>query len=310
MLFVLSINVLVFTPRLLAVVLGWDGLGLISFVLVVYYQRDKALGAGLVTALINRVGDVLLLGSICLLREGGYWGLWGLSLEERVVGLVLLIVAILSITKRAQMPFSYWLPAAIIAPTPVSALVHSSTLVTAGVYLIIRLLMGVGELQVGGFVRRFLLVASLLTNVMAGVRACFEVDLKKVVALSTLRQLGIIVMSLAMGYYSLAFFHLITHALFKSLMFIRVGRVIHLFNDSQDLRDMGGLWERMPWTRRCWLVSRMSLMGLPFLRGFYSKDLVVEGCLGGAVNLVVFMRVGLGIIRTVIYSGRVFSMGV
>ncbi|MEW8078579.1 MAG: proton-conducting transporter membrane subunit [Candidatus Thiodiazotropha endolucinida] len=227
-------------------VLGWDGLGLISFVLVIYYQRDKALGAGLVTALINRVGDVLMLARISLLRESGYWELWGLSLEEGVVGLVLVMVAVLSITKRAQIPFSYWLPAAIIAPTPVSALVHSSTLVTAGVYLMVRLLIGVGELQVGGFVRSLLLVVSLLTNVMAGISACFEVDLKKIVALSTLRQLGIIVMALAMGYYSLAFFHLITHALFKSLMFIRVGRVIHLFGDSQDLRDVGGLWERMP----------------------------------------------------------------
>lgn len=227
-------------------VLGWDGLGLISFVLVIYYQRDKALGAGLVTALINRVGDVLMLARISLLRESGYWELWGLSLEEGVVGLVLVMVAVLSITKRAQIPFSYWLPAAIIAPTPVSALVHSSTLVTAGVYLMVRLLIGVGELQVGGFVRSLLLVVSLLTNVMAGISACFEVDLKKIVALSTLRQLGIIVMALAMGYYSLAFFHLITHALFKSLMFIRVGRVIHLFGDSQDLRDFGGLWERMP----------------------------------------------------------------
>lgn len=162
-------------------------------------------------------------------------------MEEGVVGLVLVMVAMLSITKRAQMPFSYWLPAAMMAPTPVSALVHSSTLVTAGVYLIIRTLMGVGELQVGGIVRSVLLVLSLVTNVIAGIRACFEVDLKKVVALSTLRQLGIMVISLAMGFYSLAFFHLVTHALFKSLIFIRVGRVIHLYGDSQDLRDVGGL---------------------------------------------------------------------
>ena len=110
----------------------------------------------------------------------------------------------------------------------------------------IRLLMGVGELQVGGFVRRMLLVVSLSTNVMAGFSACFEVDLKKIVALSTLSQLGIIMLSLAMGYHSLAFFHLLRHALFKALMFMRVGRVIHLSGDSQDLRDVGGLWEGMP----------------------------------------------------------------
>lgn len=127
------------------------------------------------------------------------------------------------------------------APTPVSALVHSSTLVTAGIYLIIRMVMGVGELQVGGFVRRLLLVASLRTNVIAGFRACFEVDLKKIVALSTLSQLGIIMLALAMGYHSLAFFHLLRHALFKALIFIRVGRVIHCCGDSQDLRDVGGL---------------------------------------------------------------------
>lgn len=303
--FVISMNFLIFTPSLFAVVLGWDGLGLISFVLVIYYQRDEALGAALVTALINRLGDVLLLVRVCFLRVRGYWELWGLSLEEGATGLVLVLVGILSITKRAQMPFSYWLPAAMMAPTPVSALVHSSTLVTAGVYLMIRVVMGVGELQVGGFVRRLLLVASLATNVMAGFRACFEVDLKKIVALSTLSQLGIMILALAMGYHSLAFFHLLRHALFKALMFIRVGRVIHCCGDSQDLRDVGGLWQGIPWTRGCWLLGSISLMGLPFLRGFYSKDLVVEGCLRGVVNLVVFVGIRLGIVRTVIYSLRV-----
>lgn len=127
----------------------------------------------------------------------------------------------------------------------------------------------------------FLMGVALFTISMAGFRACFEVDLKKVVALSTLSQLGVIMFSLRMGLYVLAFFHLMSHALFKALIFIRVGRVIHGFKDSQELRDISGLWVRMPLTSGRLVLARLSLMGLPFLRGFYSKDLIVERCLSG-----------------------------
>lgn len=259
-------------------------MGLTSFILVSYYQRDKALGAGLVTAFINRVGDALLLLRIALLGVNGHWYMWGLRWADSMVGVVMLIVVIVAITKRAQIPFSYWLPAAMRAPTPVSALVHSSTLVTAGVYLLIRLLCRIGDLVLRRLISGLLLTVSLVTVIISGLSGCFEVDLKKVVALSTLRQLGIIIFSLRIGYYGLAFFHLVRHALFKALLFLRVGRAIHMFRSSQELRDYGGLWVRRPCTRGCWALARISLMGLPFLSGFYSKDLIVEGCLSGGLN--------------------------
>lgn len=167
------------------------------------------------------------------------------------MGVVAVMVVLVSITKSAQMPFSYWLPAAMRAPTPVSALVHSSTLVTAGVYLLIRLFYSVGDVEIGGVIRKVLLGVSLATVLMSGLGACVEVDLKKVVALSTLSQLGIIVFALGMGFHELAFFHLITHALFKALLFLRVGHAIHSSGGSQELRDIGGLWVRMPCFRAC-----------------------------------------------------------
>lgn len=274
--------------------------------LVIYYQREKALGAGLVTGIMNRVGDGVLLVSLSLVGVGGQWSMWVLGWGDKIVGVVVVMAVVVAMTKRAQMPFSYWLPAAIRAPTPVSALVHSSTLVTAGVYLLVRLLDRVGGVEVGRLVSQLLLVVSLVTVIMSGLGACFEVDLKKVVALSTLSQLGMIVLSLGMGLYGLAFFHLVTHALFKALLFLSVGRIIQGFGGSQDLRVVGGLWGRMPTTRGCWALARMCLIGLPFLRGFYSKDLIIEGCLGGGLNWLVGVGVFVGVMLTGVYSGRVF----
>ena len=215
----------------------------------------------------------------------------------------MIFIVIVSITKSAQVPFSYWLPAAMNAPTPVSALVHSSTLVTAGVYLLIRVFYGMEVESVGVLL---LLWVSLFTMNMAGFRACFEVDLKKVVALSTLSQLGVIIFSLRLGYYVLAFFHLIRHALFKALIFVRVGRVIHGHKDSQELRDIRGLWLKIPLTGGCLVLARISLMGLPFLRGFYSKDLVVERLLVKGFNSVVLVLIMFAMVGTVIYRFRVF----
>lgn len=144
------------------------------------------------------------------------------------------LVIVAACTKRAQIPFSAWLPAAIAAPTPVSSLVHSSTLVTAGVYLVIRF---AESLRIRGLLE-YLMFVGLATTTMAGFRALWELDIKKIVALSTLRQLGLIMATVGLGIYPLAFFHLLTHAYFKALLFISVGRIIHLSSDYQDLRKI------------------------------------------------------------------------
>lgn len=187
--------------------------------------------------------------------------------EKRRFILVMLILA--AITKRAQIPFSAWLPAAIAAPTPVSALVHSSTLVTAGVYLIIRF----HHLLGANF---FLLYVGCLTIFMSGLGANFEIDLKKIIALSTLSQLGVIIFTLSLGLIELAFFHLLSHALFKSLLFLCAGVYIHGAGDCQDIRLLGGVMKSIPVRSLFFGCCSLSLCGFPFLSGFYSKDLILE----------------------------------
>ena len=178
-----------------------------------------------------------------------------------------------SITKRAQFPFISWLPAAIAAPTPVSALVHSSTLVTAGIFLLVRfypLIQGRKPLEL------ILLFAATTTSLIAGIAAIAECDIKKVIALSTLRQLGTIIFSLAINMPHLAFFHLITHALFKALLFMAAGTLIHFHSHTQDLRSIGQLNSSMPLTTTMIVGRRVALCGAPFTAGFYSKDLIIE----------------------------------
>jgi NADH-ubiquinone oxidoreductase chain 5 len=194
------------------------------------------------------------------------------------------------------------LPAAIAAPTPVSALVHSSTLVTAGVYLLIRF----NFLLINSFLRKFLLLISGLTIFIAGLGANFEFDLKKIIALSTLSQLGLIIRTLSLGLYKLCFFHLLTHALFKALLFLCAGVIIHNIKNSQDIRDIGNLVLFIPFSISCFNVANLALCGLPFLAGFYSKDLILEIVLISEINIfsifLFFFSTGL----TVIYSFRLF----
>jgi NADH-ubiquinone oxidoreductase chain 5 len=217
--------------------------------------------------------------------------------EILIIGRLVLLAAI---TKRAQIPFSAWLPAAIAAPTPVSALVHSSTLVTAGVYLLIRF----NILFVDSVLGQFLLLIGGLTIFMAGLGANFEFDLKKIIALSTLRQLGLIIRILAIGFPKLAFFHLLTHALFKALLFICAGAIIHNIKNSQDIRIMGSLINQIPLTTACLNVANLALCGIPFLAGFYSKDLILEVVSLSYVNMFSFFLYFFSTGLTVCYSFR------
>nr|UUJ36908.1 NADH dehydrogenase subunit 5 [Epeorus dayongensis] len=275
LMFVLSMMLLIISPNLISILLGWDGLGLVSYCLVIYYQNVKSYNAGMLTALSNRIGDVALLLAIAwMLNFGSFNYIYYLEAMKStgVMSLVGALVVLAAMTKSAQIPFSAWLPAAMAAPTPVSALVHSSTLVTAGVYLLIRF----SPLIEGTPVTSFLLLISGLTMFMAGLGANFEFDLKKIIALSTLSQLGLMMSILSLGFYKLAYFHLLTHALFKALLFMCAGAVIHNMKDSQDIRNMGSLVTQMPYTSACLNVANLALCGMPFLAGFYSKDLILE----------------------------------
>lgn len=301
--FVISMMLLIISPNLIRILLGWDGLGLVSYCLVIYFQNVKSYNAGMLTALSNRIGDVALLIAIAWILNYGSWNyIFYLQVIKNDISIIIIgaLVILAAITKRAQIPFSSWLPAAIAAPTPVSALVHSSTLVTAGVYLLIRF----NILFVDTFLGKFLLLIGGLTIFIAGVAANFEFDLKKIIALSTLRQLGLMIRILAIGFPKLAFFHLLTHALFKALLFICAGAIIHNIKNSQDIRDMGSLIFFMPLTTSCLNIANLALCGIPFLAGFYSKDLILEVVLLSNLNLFSFFLYFFSTGLTVCYSFR------
>lgn len=303
LIFVLSIIILIIRPNLIRILLGWDGLGLVSYCLVIYFQNIKSYNAGILTALSNRIGDVALLLAIAwILNYGGWNYVFYLEIMQNEYEIILIgsLVILAAITKRAQIPFSSWLPAAIAAPTPVSALVHSSTLVTAGVYLLIRF----NILLANRWLGQFLLLLSGLTIFIAGLGANFEFDLKKIIALSTLSQLGLIIRILSIGFYKLAIFHLLTHALFKALLFICAGAIIHNINNSQDIRLIGGLRIHMPLTSACFNVSNLALCGMPFLAGFYSKDLILEVVIIRNINIFSFFLYFFSTGLTVCYSFR------
>uniref|UniRef100_UPI0030010666 NADH dehydrogenase subunit 5 n=1 Tax=Chilo infuscatellus TaxID=236790 RepID=UPI0030010666 len=303
LMFVFSMILLIISPNLISILLGWDGLGLVSYCLVIYYQNIKSYNAGMLTALSNRIGDVFILLTISWMMNYGSWNYifyMDFMLNDYYMTMISMLIIMAAMTKSAQIPFSSWLPAAMAAPTPVSALVHSSTLVTAGVYLLIRF----NDLLVNFFFLKILLVLSGLTMFMSGISANYEFDLKKIIALSTLSQLGLMMSVLSMGFPNLAFFHLLTHAMFKALLFMCAGVIIHMMNDIQDIRFMGGISNFIPLTCLCMNISNMALCGIPFLAGFYSKDLILEMISLSNLNFFIFLLYYISTGLTMFYSFR------
>lgn len=300
LLFIISIFFLIIRPNLIRILLGWDGLGLVSYCLVIYFGNYKSYNAGILTILINRLGDVSILLSLYIIFNFGDWVFsYYLIYWEDWISFLIIFILLASFTKSAQIPFSSWLPAAIAAPTPVSSLVHSSTLVTAGVYLLIRFSYILSNIDLSPF-----LFLSLMTIFIAGLGANFEYDLKRIIALSTLSQLGIIITILFIGGYNISFFHLISHAFFKALLFLCAGLIIHSMSDSQDIRHIGNLITQLPYTCSCFCVASLSLCGGPFLSGFYRKDLILEFCGSLYINLFTFIILFISVGLTVSYSIR------
>ena len=268
-LFVVSMLLLIFRPGFFSLMLGWDGLGLRSFLLVIYYKNYKSLNAGMLTFFTNRLGDGFILTGIFFSIMVIGFNIFSASptaFSQRII--FLLIFG--AITKRAQIPFRAWLPAAIAAPTPVSSLVHSSTLVTAGVYVIFRISDFLTERML-----LFLLLLGTLTILIARISALREIDIKKIVALSTLRQLGLIVVALGRAQPRLRFFHLITHAFFKAIIFIGVGVIIHRSVSYQNLKVIG-YSSYTPVVLGIISGANLRLCGLPFFSGFFRKEIILQ----------------------------------
>nr|AIZ58679.1 NADH dehydrogenase subunit 5 [Ornithodoros pavimentosus]AIZ58692.1 NADH dehydrogenase subunit 5 [Ornithodoros pavimentosus] len=298
LLFIGSMLAMILSPNLMMILLGWDGLGLVSYILVIFYQNYNSDSAGMMTVMSNRIGDVMILLSFVFFLSFGTLDFFDQVGFFVVVGVMMVITGM---TKSAQIPFSAWLPAAMAAPTPVSALVHSSTLVTAGVYLLIRLSL-LFQIDVFSFI---LLYVSLGTALMAGVGAILEMDLSSIIALSTLSQLGLMMMILSLGGEEFAFFHLLTHAVFKAMLFLCAGYMIHFCGGVQDIRFMGGFFFMSPLIGVCFSVANMSLFGVPFLSGFYSKDLILESIYEKNCSFFVVVTTIIATVCTCIYSLRV-----
>ncbi|KYN30375.1 NADH-ubiquinone oxidoreductase chain 5, partial [Trachymyrmex septentrionalis] len=261
--------------------------GIVSYCLIIYYQNYNSYNSGMVTVLCNRIGDIGILITMSIMIIIGRWDLVIFNGKEEII----LLIILAAITKRAL---------AIAAPTPVSALVHSSTLVTAGVYLMIRF-------------NKFLIVSNIrfvLTFIsvifIAEIMVNFENDFKKIIALSTLRQLGFMIIILRFGYRILAYYHSSIHAIFKSILFIAAEAVIHIIKNTQDIRLLGNLNEIIPFVIRS-IVSNMALIGVPFIFGFYRKDLIIEIVYReGEVNVVILILIIMSLLLTVSYSVRFF----
>lgn len=267
---------------------------------MIFYASPKALGAGMLTALTNRLGDAIILVRIAFMLEYNYHFELVRFFSQPIACFFLMVAGI---TKRAQLPLSAWLPAAMEAPTPVSALVHSSTLVTAGVYLMIRLY----DLLFQSLIfRSSILIIGAVTRMLAGLSAMVECDIKKIIALSTLSQLGFIIIRLGLGYPKLAFFHLITHAMLKALLFVCAGVIIHFHGHAQDIRQIGGVRSQFPFTVSAISVSKIALCAFPFISGFYSKDAILEAFFWSSYGRISVFIALVSTALTAIYSTRFF----
>nr|YP_009332453.1 NADH dehydrogenase subunit 5 [Schlechtendalia chinensis]API68528.1 NADH dehydrogenase subunit 5 [Schlechtendalia chinensis] len=301
-LFIVFMMLLIISPNLISILLGWDGLGMVSFCLVIYYQNSKSYSSGFLTVFLNRIGDLFIILSLIWMLNFGSWNFIFLDYYKNLDYLfyISLMIMIASLTKSAQIPFSSWLPLAMAAPTPVSSLVHSSTLVTAGVYLMIRF----NEIFLEFFFCNYLMVISCLTMFMSGFNAIFEFDLKKIIAFSTLSQMSFMFMILCLGKIEMCFFYLLMHALFKSMMFLSAGILILNMNNNQDIRKMGGLINYLPFCSLVFIFTLMSLCGFPFFCSFYSKDLIFEFFLMFNLNLIFFFFFFMSFFFTFFYSIR------
>jgi len=301
LIFIMSIILLIYIPNIACLLIGWDGLGLTSFILIIYYNNQRSLRARILTILVNRLGDTFILISIITTFNTGDWTIFEIKTNNKLNTAQLIGIIIAAITKRAQIPYSRWLPAAIAAPTPVSALVHSSTLVTAGVFLIYRFS---NIIILSSIIQTTLTVSGLITMLIARIRAIYENDIKKIIALSTLRQLGLIIICLGLCLPCLAFIHILTHAIFKALLFIAAGTLISLNIHNQDLRTYGHYLIIAPASSYSIFISILALRRAPFMSGYYSKHAIIRWSNSISTNLFIFTIILMAITITTYYSAR------
>lgn len=275
-LFTFFMLILVTSQNYLQLFIGWEGVGLCSYLLInFWYSRIQANKAAIKAMLINRVGDACLIASIILIwiNFGSLNFMVVFPIADKIPLLIPLLLLLGAVGKSAQIGLHTWLPDAMEGPTPVSALIHAATMVTAGVYLIIR---SSSIFEGSSSILIITVIIGSLTALFAATVGLAQNDIKKIIAYSTCSQLGFMVFSCGLSYYSLALFHLINHAFFKALLFLAAGSVIHSLLDEQDTRKMGGNIISQPLSYSFILIGSLALAGFPFLSGYYSKDLLLE----------------------------------
>ena len=324
-LFTFAMLMLVMSNNFLQLFFGWEAVGLVSYLLIgFWYTRPTAIIANLKAFLVNRVGDFgFILGIGLLLSATGsldYAATFAAApeLAGKTITLLpdqewpLLAVACIclfigAMGKSAQFPLHVWLPDSMEGPTPISALIHAATMVTAGIFMVARMS---PLFELSDIALSFVLIIGAITALFMGFLGIVQNDIKRVVAYSTLSQLGYMTVALGASAYSVAIFHLMTHAFFKALLFLAAGSVIIGMHHDQDIRNMGGLWKKMPITWAVSLLGSLALIGAPFFSGFYSKDMIIEAV--GASNLaaasVVYGMLLLGVFVTAFYSFRMFFL--
>ncbi len=319
-LFTFAMLMLVTSDNFIQLFFGWEGVGLCSYFLIgFWFKKDTANSAAIKAFLVNRVGDFgFALGIFLIFYLFGtvnYSEVFGLiptiadknllflGLNINAIDLICLLLFVGAMGKSAQILLHTWLPDAMEGPTPVSALIHAATMVTAGVFLVVRCspIYEYSELALN-----VITIVGMSTAFFAATVALVQTDIKKIIAYSTCSQLGYMFFAAGVGAYNVAMFHLFTHAFFKALLFLGSGSVIHAFKDEQNIDKMGGVWKKLPYTYTLMIVGTLALTGFPFLSGFYSKDAIIEfAYLRG--NTTGYYAAGIGIITaflTSIYSWR------
>ena len=319
-LFTFAMLMLVTSDNFIQLFFGWEGVGLCSYFLIgFWFKKDTANSAAIKAFVVNRVGDFgFALGIFLIFYLFGTVNyaevfeqipsivdknLVFLGIKVNAIDLICLLLFIGAMGKSAQILLHTWLPDAMEGPTPVSALIHAATMVTAGVFLVVRCspIYEYSELALN-----VITIVGMSTAFFAATVALVQTDIKKIIAYSTCSQLGYMFFAAGVGAYNVAMFHLFTHAFFKALLFLGSGSVIHAFKDEQDINKMGGVWKKLPYTYVLMIIGTLALTGFPFLSGFYSKDAIIEfAYLRG--NTTGYYAAGIGIftaLLTSIYSWR------
>jgi len=319
-LFTFAMLMLVTSDNFIQLFFGWEGVGLCSYFLIgFWFKKESANAAAIKAFVVNRVGDFgFALGIFLIFYLFGTVNysevfqqmptvvdknLSFLGFEVKAIDLICLLLFIGAMGKSAQILLHTWLPDAMEGPTPVSALIHAATMVTAGVFLVVRCS---PIYEYSPLILNLITIVGMTTAFFAATVALVQTDIKKIIAYSTCSQLGYMFFAAGVGAYNVAMFHLFTHAFFKALLFLGSGSVIHAFKDEQNINNMGGVWRKLPYTYALMIIGTLALTGFPFLSGFYSKDAIIEfAYLRG--NTTGYYAAGIGIFTaflTSIYSWR------